>query len=161
MADESQNLGFGERPTSFFPLGGHGPTVIGPWIVSPAFAIRIAVGGDSGCLIGLGSGIHPIQHVFNMRESLHRLTVFQDSTSTTGTVGTVATSAGTVVLHAESNRTLCLGFLRLQATDVHEQENRHQSEGGHSPGWYATTGFGGRDIGRIGLLCGLLGLSLH
>ena len=32
---------------------------------------------------------------------------------TTGTVGTVATSAGTVVLHAESNRTLCLGFLRL------------------------------------------------
>ena len=83
MADESENFVVGERSASHSPLCGHGTAVIGTRGVGSTFTIWIAIGGDTGGLKGFGSGVHPIQHVFDMGEGFEGLAVFQNSTCST------------------------------------------------------------------------------
>ena len=85
-----------------------------------AFSVRVAVARHTSGFIGFGTGVNPVQHVFDMGEGLEGLAVFQHSTGSTTAVGSVATGAGTIVFNSDGDWTAGLGLLRLETPHIHE-----------------------------------------
>ena len=120
MANQSKNFVFSERSTSHGSLGRHGAAVVRTGVMGSTLTVGVTVGRHTSGLVGLGAAVDPIQHVFNVRESLEGLAIFQNSTSSTSTVGAVATCTRAVVFDAEGNRTTGFSLLGLQTPDIHE-----------------------------------------
>ena len=90
MADHSKNLCFVQTTAGLLALLRHRVAVVAKWLVSAAFAIRVAICRKTGSNVLLASCIHEVQHVFDVGEGLHGVAFIQNLSCTTGTIGTVA-----------------------------------------------------------------------
>jgi hypothetical protein len=57
------------------------------------FTFRISVNLETSSNVLLASGVHEVQHVFDVGECLHDFTLIQNATSSAGTRSTMASGA--------------------------------------------------------------------